>query len=158
MRNIGSADNLLSGFAILGYRYSHSSAFGLGARFQKTIVSDVVFKDQPKIKDDFGIEFGVDYLHYSFDYLGFDWDFDEIALMAGGVWNVWLNDNLALYPKLELGYSFGSGDVDIAGVNYSEDDGFVAQAAAGVLYKAFPVVLRAELGTWSLRLGAGFQF
>jgi hypothetical protein len=159
MRNIGSADNMLSAFGILGYGYSHASGVGVGARFQKTIISDVVFKDHAKIKDDFGIDFGIDYLHYSFDNFGYDYGYNEFVLLAGGVWNVWLNDNFAVYPKIDLGYRFGSGSVEVLGVTYdAADDEFVGQVSAGVLYKVFPVILRAELGSWSLRLGAGFQF
>lgn len=142
-------DNVVSAFGLLSYWYSESGV-GLGARYQKTIAPDGVIK-LPNVHDEFGFEAGVDYSHYEFIGLAYN----EIALLAGGVWNFWfLKDKLALYPKLELGYRFGSwSEGSIGGYG-----GLVFQGSAGVVYRLERLMLRAEAGSGSLRLGAGLSF
>lgn len=153
-------DNTVSVFGVLGYGYSGiGSAPGVGARYQKTIVRGVSLHG-PKLHDDIGFEGGVDFVHYSWSIPGYpqyDWSFNEISALAGLVWNVWIGDNLALYPKLELAYGFGSTS-SYAGIASPSYGGLWFQGAAGVAYKLGPIALRGEAGWRALRLGAGYSF
>ena len=77
----------------------------------------------------------------------------------GGMWNLWLMDNFAIYPKIELGYAFGW----LSGWNVPGPTptygGFFWDAAAGALYRVNnTVTLRAEAGYAGLKLGAGWLF
>jgi len=155
-----SMDNTISAFGLLGYAYS-VTGFGLGARFQKTLVPGGFLRSD-KVHDDFGIDVGLDYNHFSFDcgVAGVDcgWSYNEFVVLAGAVWNFWLLDGkLALYPKVDLGFAFGSVSTP-TGVSSSGYGGLVVQGAGGAVYKVSGIALRAELGSRSLRLGAGFAF
>ncbi len=142
-------DNVFSAFGLLSYWYAESG-LGVGARYQKTLVPQGVLR-LPTVHDDIGIEGGVDYAHYSF----FGYSYNEIAVLVGGVWNFWfLDDRLALYPKIDMGYRFGSW----ASSSLGGYGGIVLQGSAGVAYRVAPFTLRAEAGSGSLRLGAGFAF
>lgn len=153
-------DNTVSLFGILGYGYSGlGSAPGVGARYQKRLVSDVAVHG-PKVHDDIGIEAGLDYVHYSWQIPGFPqykWSYDEVSVLAGVVWNFWIGDKLALYPKVELAYGFGSGS-SYAGVVTPSYGGLWFQGAGGAVYKLGPIALRGEAGWRALRLGAGYSF
>ena len=142
-------DNAFSAFGLLSYWYADSGV-GVGARYQKTVAPEGLLH-LPGVRDDVGIEGGADYAHYSF--LGFA--YNEIAVLVGGVWNFWfLQDRLALYPKIDLGYRFGSW----SGTSLGGYGGLVFQGSAGVAYRVSRLTLRAEAGSGSLRLGAGFSF
>jgi hypothetical protein len=150
-------DSHLSAFGILNYWYGTGTGLGVGVRYQKTMVPEGVLKND-KIKDDIGIEGGVDYFHYSFGIFATDWSYNEFAPVVGAVWNFWLTPQLALYPKLDLGYRFGwwstnSGIGDPGGFG-----GLFVQGAAGVVYKLEKLTLRAEAGSGMLRAGVGFVF
>ena len=145
-------DNAISAFGVFGYLYA-SSGVGIGGRYQKTIVPQGLLH-LPNIHEDLGIEGGVDYYHYGFD----GYSLNEFVVLVGVVWNFWFADGkLALYPKLESGFGFGS----YSGLNGSAINGyggFAALAEAGVAYKVSALTLRGEVGSGSLRLGAGFVF
>jgi hypothetical protein len=149
-------DNSISIFGVFGYYYG-SSGVGLAARYQKTLSSQD-FLHIPGIREDIGFEGGVDYYHYGFSEPGFaDYSLNEFLFLAGIVWNFWLNDKVAIYPKLEMGFGFGS----FSGLNGADPGGyggFAFQGAAGIAYKASALTLRAEAGSGSLRLGAAFGF
>ena len=161
-------DNQISVWGILGYGFGYGTGYGLGARYQKIVIpaSQSFLKLQNGIRDEIGIEGGVDFAHYSYDYgfLGdaYDWSYNEFSIVVGGVWNFWLNEKLAVYPKIDLGFGFGSVSVDIPGVDSGDLDtsegGLILQGAVGAVYKLDRLNLRAELGNHYLRLGAGFTF
>jgi hypothetical protein len=155
--NAGSIDNTVSLFGILGYWYS-GTGIGLGARYQKTLVRKVAIAHNDHIHDDIGIEAGVDYLHYNFGILNYNWSYNEVTVLAGITWNFWFSDNFAVYPKTDIGYRFGSWSTNTGISNPSGYGGIAFQGAAGVIYRIQPVALRAEVGSGSLRIGAGFQF
>lgn len=101
------------------------------------------------------------YFHYSFGYrLGSfseSWTYNEVAFTFGAAWNFWmLEDKLALYPKLDLSYRIGSVSGDIGSM--AGYGGMWIQGTGGVMYRTGNVTLRAELGSGSLRLGAGLTF
>lgn len=142
-------DDVVSAFGLLSYWYAESG-LGVGARYQNTIAPGGVLR-LPTVHDDVGLELGVDAIHYSF----FGATYNEIAFLVGGVWNFWFaDDRLALYPKLDLGYRVGSWSASRLG-GYG---GLVFQGSVGLAYRVSRVALRAEAGSGSLRLGAGFAF
>lgn len=154
-----TGNGLVSAFLGLGYAYS-DSGFGVGARYQKVVAPIGVIKQGP-VHDEVALEGGFDYFHYSFGYrLGSfsqSWTYNEVAFTFGAAWNFWmLEDKLALYPKLDLSYRIGSVSGDIGSM--SGYGGLWFQATGGVMYRTGNVTLRAELGSGSLRLGAGLAF
>jgi hypothetical protein len=154
-------DNTISVFGILGYRYSAGSGFGLGARYQKVVVPQGFLKLTNGIHDELGIEGGVDYVHYAWDFYGLGgWSYNEFNIVVGATWNFWLNDKLALYPKLDLGFGFGSwsAPADWTYGNPSGYGGVFFAGSAGIVYKMDKLLLRAEVGSGSLRAGVGFHF
>ena len=112
-----------------------------------------------RVKDQLAVEFGVDLLRFSYGFLGNDYAFMELLPVAGVLWNIWLTDKLALYPKLDLGYAIGffTGWEDSWG-NRPSYGGFFWQASVGALYKLDSVSLRLELGNGLLKAGVGFGF
>jgi len=116
------------------------------------------------VHDRFALEVGADVLHWSYNYgapgfNNFNYSWTEVVPVAGVMWNVWLNEQFALYPKLELGYAFGwfSG-WDGAG-GQPTYGGLFLDGAVGALYKlASGPTLRAEAGYAGLKLGAGWLF
>ena len=152
-----SNNNLVSVFGELGYAYT-DSGFGIGGRYQKVVARNAVIKSGP-IHDEFGLEAGVDYYHYNFGFVGNSLSYNEIAIVLGSVWNFWLlDDKLALYPKIDVAYRIGSFSNDSGTTALMGYGGIWIQGAAGVVYRLGGVSLRAELGSGSLRLGAGFSF
>jgi hypothetical protein len=150
----GGMDNTISAFGLLSYWYAESG-FGLGARYQRTVHKEGVLK-LPTVKDDFGIEGGIDFVHYSFGFGPVTWTLNEYAIVVGGVWNFWLSDQLALYPKVDLGYRIVSWSTNTGFSNPTGYGGIILQGAAGVCYKLDRLTLRAEAGSGTLRLGVGF--
>lgn len=145
-------DNAITAFGVFGYLYA-STGVGVAGRYQKTIVPQGLLR-LPNVHEDLGIEGGLDYYHYGFD----GYSLHEFVVLVGVVWNFWFADGrLALYPKLESGIGFGT----FSGLNgpaLGGYGGFAALAEAGVAYKVSALTLRGEVGSGSLRLGAGFVF
>jgi len=73
--------NSVSLLANLGYAYSAGTGFGLSGRYQYTIVPEGVIHSG-SIHDDFGIEPAVDFFHYSWDFGGYSWTYNEFDLSA----------------------------------------------------------------------------
>jgi hypothetical protein len=148
-------DNTISAFGLFSYWYANTG-IGVGARYQKTIVPAGVLH-LSNVHDDIGLEGGIDYYHYSFSSIGYDWSYNEAAILVGAVWNFWfLNDRLALYPKIDVGFRFGSWSTNAGVENPGGYGGLVIQGAAGIAYRLNVVTLRAEAGSGSVRLGVGF--
>jgi hypothetical protein len=136
------------------------SGIGVGARFMIPLGIKPLLQSGT-IKDTFALEFGADILHWSYG-IGFgnNYSWNEVLPVVGVMWNVWLNDQLALYPKAELGYAFGwfSG-WDTTFGNQPTYGGFFWDVALGGLYKLNNgITLRAEAGYAGLKLGAGYLF
>lgn len=134
---------------------------GVGGRFMLPLGIPPLIKNN-QIRDSFAVEFGADLLHWSYGYIGsHDYSWTEVLPVVGGMWNVWFNEHLAGYPKLELGYAFGwfSGwDYPGAGPQPTYG-GFFWDIALGGMYKLNNgVTLRAEIGYAGLKLGAGWLF
>jgi hypothetical protein len=153
---VGGMDNQISVWLIDSYYYSFGG-IGLGARYQKTIVPQG-FLQNAGVRDDFGLEGGIDYVHYSWSYPFGSLTYNEISFVVGGVWNFWLTRELVVYPKIDLGLAFGSWSSPQLGSSHPSSGGLVLQGAAGIAYKLNQVALRAEVGSGYLRGGVGFNF
>jgi hypothetical protein len=144
----------LSAWGIVGY----GNGLGVGGRFMMTAIPEG-FLQHDRLKDQLAVEVGVDLLRFSFSFLNEDYGFMAVLPVAGVLWNVWLNDQFALYPKLDLGYAVGffTGWDDGWG-NRPTHGGFFWQTSAGLLYKTRSVALRLELGNGLLKAGVGIGF
>jgi len=148
--------NSVSLLANLGYAYSAGTGFGLSGRYQYTIVPEGVIHSG-SIHDDFGIEPAVDFFHYSWDFGGYSWTYNEFDLSASVVWNLWFTKEFAAYPRLGLGFGFGSWSDNVGIGNPGGYGGIFVFGGAGVLYQLAPVTLRAEVSNASLALGAAIS-
>lgn len=136
---------------------------GLGLRAMMPLAPGVLH--HPRIRDEFTLEFGGDFLHYAdtYGYPGwgyYDYSWNGVLAVVGATWNFWFTPRLALYPKLDLGYMFGwyDGWDDTYPYGRPSYGGVFVQGAAGVMYKLDRVSLRAELGSGLVRLGVGFAY
>ena len=132
---------------------------GVGARYTIPLPIHPLLS-KTSLRDDFSLEFGADVLRWSYgqDTLytsSYSWT--EVLPVVGMAWNLWFNDNFALYPKIEVGYAFGwLSDSAYSGAGYG---GAFVSGAGGLLYKLNnALTLRAEAGSSGLKLGAGWLF
>jgi hypothetical protein len=143
-------------WAILGGWYG---GFGLGGRYMLPLNFPPLIT-QGTVKDSFALEFGADFLTWSYGLpvSGGDYRINSLVPVVGAMWNIWLNDQLALYPKLDIGYQFTwwSG---WNGAGNPSHDWLYWNVALGAMYKVKNnIALRGELGYAGLRLGAMFMF
>jgi hypothetical protein len=144
----------LSAWGILGY----GNGLGAGGRFMLPVVPEG-FLQHDRIKDQLAAEIGVDLLRYSYSFVSDDYGFAAFLPVAGLLWNIWVSDNLALYPKLDLGYAVGF----LTGWNEAWGSrptygGFFWQTSVGAIFKTGSVALRLELGNGLLKAGVGIGF
>lgn len=148
--------NSISLLANLGYAYSAGTGLGLSGRYQYTIVPEG-FLHSASIHDDFGVEAAVDFFHYSWDILGYSWTYNEFGLSASAVWNLWFTKEFAAYPRLGLGFAFGSFSDNTGLGSPGGYGGLFLVGGAGVLYQLSAVTLRAEVSNNYLGLGAALS-
>jgi hypothetical protein len=150
----GPGSTGISAWGVVGY----GNGLGAGGRFMVPVISEGLLHND-RFKDQLAVEFGVDLLRFSYDFLGDSYGFTEILPVAGFLWNVWLSDTFALYPKLDLGYGVGfiTGWEDAWGT-HPVYGGFFWQTSVGLIYKTNSVALRLELGHGLLKAGVGFGF
>jgi hypothetical protein len=143
----------------------YGGMYGVGARFMFPVGPSLL--KLSSIRDQLAVELGVDYLRESYGYSGYlssgDYSWSEILPVAGCMWQFWLLPNLAVYPKVDLGYAIGwlSGyDYcdGIAGCSNPSYGGFFWDISAGVMYTLGKVALRAELGNELVKGGVAFLF
>ncbi len=154
---VATMDRDLSVWGLLApYAYGAGGGYGLGARYQLVVAPSGVLHLQNG-RDELGIEFGADWVHYSWSFYGYNWTYNEISPVVGVVWNFWLNDQLALYPKIDLTFRYGSWSSTPGFAHPSGYGGAGLELAAGLVYRLKqPVALRVEAGTYALRLGVAF--
>lgn len=148
--------NSISLLLNLGYAYSAGTGLGVSGRYQYTIVPEG-FLHSSSIHDDFGIEAGVDFFHYSWDILGYSWSYNEFGLSASAVWNLWFTKEFAAYPRLGLGFAFGSFSDNTGLGSPGGYGGLFLVGGAGVLYQLSAITLRAEVSNNYLGLGAAIS-
>lgn len=150
----------LTAWGVLPYGYS-TFGIGLGARFALPMPIPSLIPGG-RIRDNWSLEFGADYLRYSFGLgAGFgDYSVSEILPVCGMMWNVWLNDSFAVYPKAEAGYQIAW----VSGYNGLGSapgyGGIFVNGAVGLIYKlgGGNINLRAEAGYSGIKGGVGFVF
>lgn len=157
----GPNSKSLAVWGILGW----GSAVGVGASLQVPLVPQGLIHDPGfRLRDSLDLDVGVDYLSYwNHHYAGpYYYDVTEFNLHAGVIWNFWLTPQVAVYPKVGLGYS-------IAHYSYSPNwDPIYGRGSYGGVYPELAVggqfrlsnalSLRGELGWAGLKLGLGFAF
>jgi hypothetical protein len=154
-----SMDKTISALGAIGYGYGFGAAFGVGARYEWVILPKGFLRKLPKtMHDEFGIEPGFDYLHAGYSLGGgYSVDYNEFTPLVGVVWNIWLSDKVAVYPKVDIGYRIFSASESLNGARVAsfQTDYFPVyfQGAAGVVYRIGNVSLRAEIGWEALRAG-----
>lgn len=154
----GSAGN--SGPTVWGILGGWYGGYGVGARYMLPLPIKPLLA-QNNLRDNFALEIGADFLTWSYGFGNAgNYRWNAVLPVAGAMWNVWLNEKLAVYPKLDLGYFVGwySGWNDTWG-NHPTHGGFFWNVALGGLYRLNnTVALRGELGWAGLKLGASFLF
>ena len=138
---------------------------GAGAGFRVAVPIAPQGLLHARIRDELVLELGMDYVHYAahlgWPYGAYDYSWNGLLAVGGVAWNFWLTPQLALYPKLDLGFEYGwyHGWDTAWGGYYDQHSygGLFVQGAAGLIYRLHSVDLRVELGTGLLRLGVGFR-
>jgi hypothetical protein len=139
------------------------SGLGLGARYTMPLIpGGLLHGSVPAFKkDSVEVEAGLDFVSYDAGLGWVDINYNVLRPAVGGKWSLWFNDQLAVYPKLELGFdiSWWSGYDWPYGYHPPSHTGIYFDAAAGVLYRiASKFDLRAEVGIDGLRAGVAFNF
>jgi hypothetical protein len=152
-----------TGIAVWGIVGGWGDGLGLGARYEMPLIPGGVLKGSVPTfkKDSIEVEAGLDYVHYSWDFWGYDWSWNVLRPAVGAKWSLWFNDQFAVYPKLELGFdiSWYSNSNWGGWAKPESHTGIYFDAAAGVLYRiASRFDLRAELGIDGIRAGVAFNF
>jgi hypothetical protein len=157
-RGVAPEHRGLSLWGIIPYGYG-AFGLGIGARFAVPLPIPSLIPGG-RVRDDWSLEFGADYYRYSLGFAGSsDYAVNWFLPVCGIMWNVWLNDNFAVYPKVEAGYHIGwvSGYPD--GYTAPAYGGVFASGAVGLIYKLGGTVnLRAEAGYAGIKGGVGFAF
>ena len=135
------------------------SGIGVGARFMLPMPISPLLGNSG-IRDSWALEFGADFMHWSYGYLNYDWSYNQFVPVVGLMWNIWLNQQFALYPKLEAGYAFGWwSNYDTTYGSQASHPWLFWDVTAGLMYKLNSgLTLRAEAGYAGLKLGVGWLF
>lgn len=137
--------------------------YGLGARYMLPLPITQLLT-RTKFHDYWALEFGADIMHWNYDYgfgtTGYSYSWTEIVPVVGMMWQFWINDSFAVYPKVELGYAVGwysntqGSTSGLSGGNHFYPDG-----TAGLLYKlGNGITLRAEAGYVGGKAGVAWLF
>jgi hypothetical protein len=148
-----------SGQAITGWAVFPWDGIGVGGRFTMPLAISPVL-GSTSLKDNFALEFGADYLHWSYSNMGNKFGWNEFLPVVGIMWSIWLTDKIGFYPKFDLGYGFGwfSG-WDSTWLNRPTYGGFFWDIALGVNLKLNPRIhLRAEGGYSGFKAGVAYLF
>lgn len=114
---------------------------GAGARFAFPLGSSGLFRNNPKLSDEFAIEAGADLVFWG----AYGVSAMTITPTVGVMWVFWLgNGKFGVYPKLDLGYEIFTSSFGGFG------NGLWWDTAVGGIYRLGNLSLRAELG------GAGY--
>jgi hypothetical protein len=146
-------------WGILPYGYG-GTGIGVGARFMIPLPGIKPLLVGSSVRDNFALEFGADYLRWSFGYLTYgDYAVNEFLPAVGMMWNIWFNDNFVLYPKVELGYRIAKVTGFPDGYSSPTYGGVYWDIGGGVMYKlSNGLTLRGEVGYAGLKGGIGWLF
>ena len=137
--------------------------FGLGARYMIPLPITQLLT-RTKFHDYWALEFGADILRFNYDYAfgttAYSYNWTEIIPVVGMMWQFWITDDFAVYPKVEIGYAFGwySGTQGTTG-GLSGGNHLFPDGTAGLLYKlGNGITLRAEAGYVGGKAGIAWLF
>jgi hypothetical protein len=148
-----------SGQAITGWGVIPWHGIGVGGRYTLPLAISPIL-GSTGIKDYFALEFGADYLHWSYSHGGNGFGWNEFLPVVGIMWSIWFTDKIGIYPKFDLGYGVGwfSG-WDSTWPGRPSYGGFFWDLALGVNFKLNPRVnLRVEGGYTGFKAGAAYLF
>jgi hypothetical protein len=134
---------------------------GVGARYLMPLPMIPSLLTRTRFKDGWGLEFGADYLRWSYGYLGGpDYSWSEFLPSVGMLWEFWVNDQFSVYPKIEGGYAFGYySNTQVNATGLSGGGGPYVSGAVGLIYKfTSGIAVRAEAGYSGLKGGVAFTF
>lgn len=145
----------VAAWVILGYGH----AVGVGARYRTSLVPEG-FLHSAQVRDSLDLEAGLDYISwYGYGVAPYDYGYNMFLPRAGLMWNFWLSPELALYPKLDLGFAFGSYTGTYPTAGRHDFSGLFLEGSVGLIWRfRRDMSLRGELGNEGLRLGLGFDF
>lgn len=164
-RRVGGDE--LTGWLILGagygYHDGYQSGFGVGGRYRTSLAPQgLLGPNASRIRDSVDLEFGADLVRYAYRYNvapAYDYSWTAFRPRAGVMWNLWFSPQVALYPKLDLGYQFGWFDGWDAPGSRPSWSGVFLEPSIGLIWRFRPTTsLRAEAGSEGLKLGLGFAF
>jgi hypothetical protein len=142
-------------WAILGY----GNALGVGARLRTSLVPHG-FIHGSQLRDSLDLEGGLDYIDwYGYGASPYAYGYAMFLPRVGVMWNLWLTPQVALYPKFDLGFAFGTytGRWPVAGRH--DFGGLFLEGSVGVIWRVrSSLSLRGELGNQGAHLGLGFDF
>ena len=144
----------LSGFSVMAQVVW--DGYGVGARYMFPIGIPSLLS-RTKFKDSWALEAGLDWIRRGQDYVGGDYHYDQVVPTFGMMWTLWLNDQFAVYPKIDAGYAIGVHN-SISNCYGCSIGGVWVEGAAGLLYKLSSITLRAELGDYGLKGGVSWLF
>jgi len=158
----------LTGFLIFGAGYGYGTGyhdgFGLGGRYRLSLIPEGLIQGRGTVRDSLDLEFGADLIRYRYGYrspgLAYDYTWWAFRPRAGLMWDFWLTPQLAVYPKLDLGYEVGWFDGWDANAGPRPGyAGLFLEPSIGLIYRVRPATsLRVELGSEGLKLGVGVAF
>jgi hypothetical protein len=162
-----AASGELTPLLILGagnnYHSGYDHGWGLGIRYKMPLAPrGVIGPNASNIRDEVDLEFGGDLVMYDYNSTAAPYDhysWTAIRPRVGVLWEFWFTPQIALYPKLDVGYEFGwySG---WPGPGPSPDwNGLFLEPSLGFIWQFRPTTsLRVEAGSEGLKLGVGFAF
>jgi len=142
--------------------------YGIGASFLFPLSFPPIFKNG-RIHDIWAIEAGLDLTRHSYAYYGCSAILNNCADTASilltpyahVMWQVWLNESFAVYPKAGMGYGIRISGNDYCGsgvLGCSDPFPLRIDGGGGVLYRTGAITLRGEVGYDGIRGGLGFFF
>jgi hypothetical protein len=142
-------------WGILGY----GDAVGVGARYRTALVPEGFIRSST-VHDSLDLEGGFDYINwYGYGSAPYDYGYNMFVPCVGVMWSLWVAPEVALYPKLDLGFAIGSYHGTYPPTGRRHFDGLRVDAGAGVIWRFRRTLsLRGEIGSVGLRLGLGFDF
>lgn len=148
-----------SGQAITGWGILPWDGIGVGGRFTLPLAISPVL-GSTSLKDNFSLELGADFLHWSRSYSANKFGWNEFLPVVGIQWSIWITEKFGFYPKFDLGYGVGwySGWNSQWGSRPSYG-GIFWDIALGIYFKLNPqVAIRVEGGYSGFKLGAAYLF
>ncbi len=138
----------LGGLTLWGIIAQHRNHAGLGVGVHYMIPIGEGILGETTLQDRFALEFGVDLTSHFLRYD--DGAYLRLRPAIGFLWTIWLIDELALYPKIDIGLPFVFGR--------DHWNWWLINGAFGLLYRLDDFDLRVEAGWYGLHIGALFRF